>query len=202
MPSKTIVFDFGGVLIDWNPRHLYKKMFSSETEMEWFLENICTTEWNLKIDAGKPFAVSVAERSSQYPEWIDKIEAFHKRWPEMLGGEIPGTVEILEEILQKGHKVYGLTNWSAETFPIAQARYPSLRLMDGIVVSGEEKLIKPDPEIFRILLERYSLKPANCIFIDDNLHNIEASRKLGFEGIHFIDPDGLRDALSQAGVLQ
>lgn len=201
MPSKTIVFDFGGVLIDWNPRNLYKKIFSSETEMEWFLENICTTEWNLRIDAGKPFAVSVAERSSQYPEWTAEIEAFHKRWPEMLGGEIPGTVEILEEIIQKGYKVYGLTNWSAETFPIAQGRYPSLNLMDGIVVSGEEKLIKPDPEIFRVLLEKYNLNAENCIFIDDNLHNIEASRKLGFEAIHYKDPDGLRDALSWLGVL-
>lgn len=201
MPSKVIVFDFGGVLIDWNPRNLFKKMISSETEMEWFLENICTTEWNLRIDAGKPFAVSVAELSSQYPEWTAEIEAFHKQWPEMLGGEIPGTVEILEEIIQKGYKVYGLTNWSAETFPIAQGRYPSLNLMDGIVVSGEEKLIKPDPEIFRVLLEKYNLKAENCIFIDDNLHNIEASCKLGFEAIHFTDPDGLRDALSWLGVL-
>jgi 2-haloacid dehalogenase len=201
MNQKTIIFDFGGVLIDWNPRHVYHKIFKTEAETEWFLNNICTTEWNLSIDKGKPFAVAVKELCVVYPEWSKEIEAFHLRWEEMLGGEISGSVEILREIQDAGYPVYGLTNWSAETFPIAYERYKFLQTLDGIVVSGREKLLKPDSGIYNVLLERYGLKPEDCIFIDDNLHNIEAAARIGFEAIHFTSPSGLRDELQKFMIL-
>lgn len=201
MINKTIIFDFGGVLIDWNPRYLYRQLFTQETEMEWFLENICTPEWNLKIDCGKPFADSVKELSATHPHWEKEIAAFHHGWEKMLGGEIKESVEILEELQAAGYRIYGLTNWSAETFPIAFERFSFLQKLDGIVVSGTEKLVKPDPAIFEKLLERFNLEAENCLFIDDNLHNTEAAGKLGFETIHFTDPPLLRTELQKAGVL-
>jgi 2-haloacid dehalogenase len=201
MNQKTIIFDFGGVLIDWNPRHVYRKIFNTEAETEWFLENICTTEWNLSIDKGKPFAAAVKELCAVYPEWSEEIEAFHHRWAEMLGGEIHESVEILREIQAAGYPVYGLTNWSAETFPIAFEQYKFFQTLDGIVVSGREKLIKPDPLIFEVMLDRYNLRPEGCIFIDDNLHNILAADKLGFATIHFTSPPQLKRHLQQLGII-
>ncbi len=201
MISKTIIFDFGGVLIDWNPRYLYRQMFNQEAEMEWFLNNICTSEWNLKIDCGKPFADSVHELSTEHPGWAKEIAAFQHGWEQMLGGAIAPSVEILEELQAAGYKIYGLTNWSAETFPIAFERFRFLQTLDGIVVSGTEKLVKPDPAIFKVLLDRFNLEAESCLFIDDNLHNIAAAGKLGFETIHFTDPSGLRQDLQQSGVL-
>lgn len=201
MNKKAIIFDFGGVLIDWNPRHVYRKIFNTETETEWFLENICTSEWNLSIDKGKPFATAVKELCTVYPEWLKEIEAFYFRWEEMLGGEIPESVELLKEIQAAGLPVYGLTNWSAETFPIAYERYKFLRTLDGIIVSGRERLIKPDPLIFKVMIERFGLRPEDCIFIDDNLHNILAADKLGFETVHFTSPSQLKHQLQQSGIL-
>lgn len=202
MPEKTIIFDFGGVLIDWNPRYVYQQIFETEEETEWFLGNICTSEWNLTIDAGKPFATAVNELSEKHPGWFRQIEAFHLRWEEMLGGEISESVEILRDIQNSGYKVYGLTNWSAETFPIAFEKYKFLQTLDGIVVSGREKMIKPDPEIFKILLNRYQLQPGNCIFIDDNPENISVASKLGIEVIHFSNPSRLREDLVRSGILR
>lgn len=202
MNKKIIIFDFGGVLIDWNPRHVYRNIFNTEAETEWFLENICTTEWNLNIDKGKPFATAVNELCAVYPEWSKEIEAFHSQWEEMLGGEIPESVEILKEVQAAGLPVYGLTNWSAETFPIAYDRYEFLRTFNGIVVSGNEKLIKPDPLIFKVMIERYDLRPEDCIFIDDNLHNIMAADKLGFKTMHFTTPFSLRGDLIKSGILE
>lgn len=201
MISKTIVFDFGGVLVDWNPRYLYRKMFNQEAEMEWFLENICTSAWNLRIDCGKPFADSVQELSAAHPGWAREIAAFHYGWEQMLGGAIAASVKILEDLQTTGYKIYGLTNWSAETFPIAFERFKFLQTFDGIVVSGTEKLVKPDPAIFKVLLDRFKLEAENCLFIDDNLHNIAAADKLGFETIHFTDPPRLRLDLQQLGML-
>ena len=201
MPENAVVFDLGGVLIDWNPRYVYSKVFDTESATEWFLENICTPDWNLSIDAGKPFAIAVSELCTIHPEWTEQISAFHLRWEEMLGGEIVESVRILKEIQSKGYPVYGLTNWSAETFPIARNRYEFLETLDGIVVSGEEKLIKPDPAIFRILIDRFNLKAGNCIFIDDNPHNTAAAAELGFCTIGFSDPAQLRKDLCIAGIL-
>lgn len=200
MPAKTIIFDFGGVLVDWNPRYLYKKIFSSETEMEWFLSNVCTPEWNQAMDAGKPFAEGIAELCERFPGFKEQISAFYDRWPEMLGGEITAGVGVLSELKAGGYRLYGLTNWSAETIPVAYSRFDFLRKLDGIVVSGEEKVIKPDPEIFRILLKRYHLKPEDCIFIDDNQQNTEAADALGFETVLFSDATDLRNRLRSAKI--
>ena len=201
MAEQTIVFDFGGVLIDWNPRYLYRSVFEKEAEMEWFLEHICTSEWNLKIDAGKPFADSVRELSGIFPEWAHEIEAFHSGWEKMLGGEIMESVRILKEIQSRQYKVYGLTNWSAETFPVALNQFDFLQSLDGIVVSGAEKLVKPDPAIFHLLLGRYKLKAKDCVFIDDNINNVNVASSLGFDAIHFIGASQLRKALADRGII-
>lgn len=201
MTAKTIIFDFGGVLVDWNPRYLYKKIFSSETEMEWFLSNVCTPEWNQAMDAGKPFAEGIAELCQLFPGFKEQISAFYERWPEMLGGEITSGVRVLSELKAGGYRLYGLTNWSAETIPLAYSRFGFFQKLDGIVVSGEEKVIKPDPEIFRILLKRYHLKPEDCIFIDDNHENVTVANELSIDSIHFTDPDNLSDELRKRGVL-
>lgn len=182
---KDIIFDFGGVLVDWNPRHLYRKIFASQEEMEWFLANVCTNQWNSLQDAGRPFAQAVAELKEKYPKYASQIEDYYKRWDEMLGGEIKGTHDIVRALKAKGYKIYGLTNWSAETFPLARERFDVLREPDGIVVSGEEKLIKPDPAIYGRLLERFGLSASNTVFIDDSEANCAAARNLGMDAVHF-----------------
>jgi 2-haloacid dehalogenase len=199
--KKTIVFDFGGVLIDWNPRHLYKKMFQDKTEMEWFLKNVCTDEWNLMHDKGAKFAESIPVLQAQYPQYSKEIESYFSRWPEMVAGKIKGTVEILHELQAKGYTTYGLTNWSNETFSIVYHDFDFFRKLDGIVVSGDEKLLKPDPQIFEVLLKRFDLKPEACVFIDDNLRNCETAKAMGFITIPFISPENLRLALQKLEIL-
>lgn len=199
--KKTIVFDFGGVLIDWNPRHLYKKIFTDESEMEWFLGNVCTLHWNLKQDEGRPFAEGVTLLQGQYPQYTEQIDAYHKRWEEMLNGHIEETVQIMRNLKSAGYTILGLTNWSAETFPVALERFEFLHELDGIVVSGTEKLVKPDDTIFKLLLQRYNVKAEDCVFIDDNIYNVEAAHNLGFEAIHFSTPEALRHRLEELGVL-
>ena len=193
---KNIIFDFGGVLVDWNPRHLYRKIFSSEEEMEYFLTQICNGEWNAKQDAGRPFAQAVAELQKQYPQYAAQIAVYFDRWEEMLGGEIPGMADLVRTLKRKGYKLYGLSNWSAETFPVARAKYAVFDALDGMVVSGQEKCIKPFPKIYQILLSRYNLKAEDCIFIDDNIKNVEAARELGFSAIRFTSPQELKNELS------
>lgn len=199
--KKTIIFDFGGVLIDWDPRHLYKKIFADESEMEWFLGNVATLSWNLKQDEGRPFAEAVELLQAQYPQYHGHIQAYHTRWPEMLNGAIEESVQIMRELKQAGYTVYGLTNWSAETFPLALELFPFLQELDGIVVSGTEKLVKPGDAIFKLLLQRYNLKAEDCIFIDDNIYNVEAAHNLGLEAIHFSTPGELRERLRELGVI-
>ncbi|RFS19233.1 HAD family phosphatase [Chitinophaga silvatica] len=196
----TIVFDFGGVLIDWNPRHLYKNVFTSNQEMEQFLSDICNDEWNLQQDKGRSFSEGISLLKNKYPAHSKNIELFYSQWEEMLNGEISGTVEILKQ-LKSQYKVYGLTNWSSETFPIALEKFPFLGLFDGIVVSGDEKMIKPDQKFYQLLLERYNLNAANCVFIDDNIKNVNAALTLGFHALHFTNPDKLRSDLQMLDVI-
>jgi 2-haloacid dehalogenase len=199
---RIVIFDFGGVLVDWDPRHLYRKLFPGDPAgMERFLAEVCTSEWNLRQDAGRPFAVAVAELVGQFPAQADLIRAFQLRWDEMLAGPIDASVAILGEVKDAGHRLYGLTNWSHETFPVARARYRFFDWFDGIVVSGEERLIKPDPRLFARLLERYHIDPARAVFIDDNRPNVDAAAALGIHGIHFRSPAQLRDALATLGIL-
>lgn len=195
-----VVFDIGGVLIDWNPRHLFRKVFKSEEEMEWFLSNICTSEWNVQQDGGKLFSVATAELSAKYPEYSDKIAIYYGRWTEMLGGEIEDTVKILRELKSAGMPLYALSNWSHEAFPVAYQRYDFMKEFDGLVVSGYEKLIKPDHAIYRVLMERYSINPAESVYIDDNKANADAAGELGFHSIHFRSADQLRSDLRTLGL--
>lgn len=197
----TIVFDFGGVLIDWNPRHMYKTILDDEEKMEWFLKHICTDEWNLEQDRGRSLKSGTEILTTQFPEHKDLIEAFYGNWEQMLNGEIKETVEILYE-LKKKFKLYGLTNWSAETFPVALERFEFLKVFDGIVVSGDEKLIKPDKEIFDLLLKRYNLHAENCVFIDDNVRNIQAAANIGFHAIHFTSAETLKEKLIEMNLIK
>lgn len=199
--KKIIVFDFGGVLIDWDPRYFYRTVFSSKQEMEWFLKNVCNTPWNLRHDSGILFEDNWQDLAAQYPQYTRQIKQYYTGWPQMLNGEIPGSHTIVDELKAHGYTLYGLTNWSAQTFPIAYKRFEVLRKMDGIVVSGEEKCIKPDAEIFKRLLMRYQLQAADCIFIDDNADNIAAAKALGFDTIHFQNAPQLRRELHARCIL-
>ena len=193
----NLIFDFGGVLIDWDPHHLYDPYFGDRARAEWFLQNICTMEWNTQMDAGKPFSEGVAELSARFPEWAKEIGMFRSHWTKMVGGPIPGMLELVRELKAAGHGVYGLSNWSMETFPLICDDYPVLKLLDGMVVSGNEGVIKPDPEIYKLLLSRYSLQPADCIFIDDNPANVAAAQTLGILAIRFTSCSNLRTQLLQ-----
>ena len=200
MEITAIIFDFGGVLVDWNPRHLYRQVFGDDAAMEAFLAHIGWEEWNLQQDKGRSLVEATELLQRQFPEYHEKIQLFYGQWEKMLKGEIPENVALLQELKRK-YKVYGLTNWSAETFPIALERFPFFKLFDGIVVSGEEKLVKPDEEIFKLILKRYHLDPAATLFIDDNRHNIDTARRMGFSTIHVTEQTDLRHELQVSGLL-
>ena len=197
---KNIVFDFGGVLVDWNPRYLYDKYFGDEQQAQWFLDNICLYSWNLQMDGGKPFAEGVAELQAEYPEWAEAIGIYHTRWVEMMGGEVEGTADVLRRLKEKGYGIYGLTNWSAETFPLIRDTYPVFGEFDGIVVSGEEHLLKPNAAIYHCLFERYNLQPEESIFIDDNADNVAAAKAVGMESVRFTDAATLVQQLAEFGI--
>jgi 2-haloacid dehalogenase len=196
------IFDLGGVLIEWNPRHLYRKLFNgNEAAMEQFLATVCTTAWNERQDAGRSFAEGTRELLPQHADRLDLIEAFGKRFDEMILGAIDGSVALLAELRQRGVPVYAITNWSAETFPPQRERFPFLAWFEGIVVSGFEGVIKPDPRIFRILCERYRVAPESAVFIDDVARNAAAASATSIHGIHFRSPEQLRRELVAVGLL-
>ncbi len=201
-PPAAVVFDLGGVLIDWDPRHLYRQLFADEAGMEAFLAEVATAEWNEAQDAGRPWAEGIAALVDEHPERRDLIEAFHERWPEMLGGPIAGTVEVLADLRRAGTPVYALSNWSAETFPMARRRFPFLEWFDGVVISGDVGAVKPDPRMFEHLVAEHGLEPSTSIFIDDRADNVEAAIELGFSAIHFVDAADLRRALEDLGLLE
>jgi 2-haloacid dehalogenase len=200
MPSPTtIVFDIGNVLIGWDPRALYRKIFDDPERMEWFLSEVCHHEWNLEQDRGRLFAEAVAERTAAFPHLAEEIRAYDERWPETVTGPIEGTVRILQDVRAAGIPNYAITNFSSEKFAVAQRMFPFLAGFDGIVVSGDEKLVKPDPAIYRVLLDRYGLHAGDCIFIDDSLANVEAARFVGMKAHHFTGPEALAEELSRQG---
>ncbi|MGD9169464.1 MAG: HAD family phosphatase [Candidatus Thiodiazotropha sp.] len=180
---KNIIFDFGGVLIDWNPRYLYRDLFDNENEMEYFLEHVCSHTWNEEQDAGRPLSQATSALQKEFPEHEKMIQHYYDDWEKMLNGGIDKNIELLYQLKNK-YRVFGLTNWSAETFPIAQEKFPFLIEFEGIVVSGIEKVKKPDQAIFTLLLDRYQLKANESLFIDDNPQNISAAKIIGFETIH------------------
>lgn len=199
---KNIVFDFGGVLVDWNPHHLYDKYFGSREKAEWFLNNICLYSWNLQMDGGKPFAEGVAELQAEHPEWSEAIAIYHTRWIEMMNGEIEGMASVIRRLKMAGYGVYGLTNWSAETFPMVRDTYPVFQEFDGIVVSGEEHLLKPDAAIYKCLLERYDLQAEESLFVDDNADNVAGARNVGMKAIQFTSAVELERELKDVFGLQ
>jgi 2-haloacid dehalogenase len=201
--SRTVaIFDLGGVLLDWNPRHLYRKLFvGDEAGMEDFLASVCTAEWNLRQDAGRTFAEATEALMPQHADKRELIEAWGKRFEEMIPGPIDGTVEILRELKARAVPVYAITNWSAETFAPQRARFAFLDWFDGIVVSGQEGVIKPDRRIFEILLTRHGVAPRDAVFIDDVAANAAAAAALGIHGIHFRSPEQLREDLAACGLL-
>ena len=201
MTRRIVVFDLGGVLLDWNPRHLYRKLFDDQPSMEAFLANVCTPAWNERQDAGRPFAEAVAELAPRHPDKLPLINAWRDRFGEMISGPIDDTVEILRELKSRDVPVYALTNWSAETFPGQRPRFAFFDWFDGIVVSGAEGCMKPDARIFRILLDRYGLVAQDIVFVDDNPGNAAAATALGMHGIHFRSPATLRDELATLGLL-
>jgi len=196
-----VVFDLGGVLIDWNPRHLYRRLIADGDEMEGFLAEICPQSWNERQDAGTPLAQATAERIDRFPGRAELIRAYYGRWEEMLGGPIAATVALLEALHRRGIPLFALTNWSAELFPIARRRFAFLERFRGIVVSGEKGLIKPDPAIFVRLLARYRLDAASTLFIDDNPANVEAAARLGFAALQYTDPFRLAGDLVSYGLI-
>ena len=197
----TATFDLGGVLIDWNPRYLYQQLFDDDDEMERFLAEVTTQEWNAAQDAGRSWADAVEVLTAEFPDHRDLIEAYHTRWPEMLGDAIHGTVRILDELRGRGVRLFALSNWSAETFPVALERYPFLGWFDGIVISGEVKAAKPDVRIFQALIDRHEIEPPVTVFVDDNEPNVTAAAAMGFIALRFHDPDRLRDDLERLGLL-
>ena len=197
---KNIIFDFGGVLVDWNPAYLYRNEFESESEMNYFLENICTPEWNIKQDEGRTLAEATETLQKEYPEHKEMIGLFYGRWEEMLKGDIKENVSVLKKLKEK-YPLYGLTNWSSELIDIAYKRFDFFKLFDGIVVSGDEKLIKPDPKLYDVLLNRYNIQANESLFIDDNEQNIVTARKMGFHTIHFIEGVDLEKEIKEMGLL-
>lgn len=199
---KNIIFDLGGVLIDWNPNYVFKDVFKDDEKLAWFYREICTMDWNENQDAGYPLKKATEERIALFPQYEDWIRMYYGRWEEMLGESIQGTVDLLKQCVDSpALKVVALTNWSAETFPIALKKFDFLQWFEGIVVSGEEMTRKPFPDIYQTTLKRFDLKPEQSLFIDDNKRNIEAAKALGIHCIHFSSPQQLEKELKKLNVL-
>ena len=198
----TVIFDLGNVLIGWDPRRLYRQLIEDEAQMEWFLRDVCNSEWNEQQDAGRPWTEGTALLRARFPEHAELIDAYHLRWKETLVGPIEGSVAVLAELKAHGVRLLALTNWSQETFPFALQLYPFLQWFEGIVVSGEERLVKPDPRIYQRLLQRYVVDPANALYIDDSARNVVAAEALGMHGWRFRDSAGLREHLVELGLLE
>ena len=201
-PPDTVIFDLGGVLIDWNPRHLYRRLFNDDVAMERFLAEVCSPAWNEQQDAGRPWQEAIALLCARFPSQASLIHAYRERWEEMLGGPLYDTVAILDALRERGVRLYALTNWSHDTFVVARQRYAFLRWFQDIVVSGTEGLIKPDPAIFQLLLRRGGIDPARAIYIDDTSRHVEAAKALGMRALLFQDASTLHRELSSLGLLE
>ncbi len=196
----TVVFDVGNVLIRWDPNRLYARLFPDPAKRDWFLETICTEDWNREMDRGRPFAEGIAELVARHPEWEAEIRAWDENWHEMVPGEIPGTVAILERLRALGVPDYSITNFSREKFAEARERFPFLKGFRDTVVSAHEKLLKPDPAIYRVLLERNRLDPAACLFVDDSAANVAGARAVGMAAVVFTTPERFAADLTAHGI--
>lgn len=194
------VFDLGGVFVDWNPMYLFRKLFKTEEEAQWFQDNICTKDWNLEFDAGDIYAEGVAKLVTRYPRYWREIMAYDRRWRETFGDFIEGTIDIHNELIAAEVPTFAITNFSWEKWMSCLGTWPFLEKFDGVIVSGLERLVKPDPRIYRLFCERYGLAPQSCVFIDDSEPNIVAARKFGMHGIVFTSPEQLRAELIGYGL--
>lgn len=189
---KNIVFDYGSVLVDWDPHYLYEPYFGSKEKADWFLTEICPYSWNILTDAELSFPEAIAQRVALFPEWKKEIEMYYEQWIKMVNPEpIPGMTEYVRELKERGYKTYGLTNWNKDTFALVRHKFEVFDILDGMVVSGEEGIKKPNPAFFRILLERFGLKAEESVFIDDNEKNVEAARALGMSALVFTKKEDL-----------
>lgn len=195
-----MIFDFGGVLIDWNPRYLFRSLFEDESQMEFFLTNICNGSWNLQQDKGRPFAEGVKLLQERFPKYKILIQTYYDKWETMIKSEIPENVNLMFRLKRK-YKIFGLTNWSAETFPILLKKFPLFKEFDGIVVSGIEKMAKPNKDIYHVLLDRYQLQPSQSVFIDDTIDNIYTAKELGFHTIHHNNMKSLENRLIEMNII-
>jgi 2-haloacid dehalogenase len=194
----TIIFDLGGVLIDWNPEYVFRDVIPDAERRQFFFQNICTHDWNIEQDAGRSLTDATELLVRQWPDWEAEIRTYYDRWADMLGGPIQPTVELFRELRDSGkYRLLALTNWSAETFPVALERYEFLHWFEGIVVSGTERTRKPFADIYQILLDRYDVEPSTAVFIDDALPNVKGAEAVGIHAIHFQSADQLRAALAQ-----
>ena len=201
-PIKAIIFDFGGVLLNWDPRNLYQRFFPGQPQaMDDFLAEIDFYEWNDHQDKGRPFAEGIAELSAQFPQHAHLIQAYYDNWEDSITGANSGTVEILQTLKERGYPLFGLSNWSAETYPRARNKYRFFDMLDDIVLSGEVKLNKPDPAIFNLLLNKIGYSAPECVLIDDSQANVEAAKELGFHTVHFKSPEQLRVELQKYRLL-
>lgn len=202
MSSKptTVVFDVGNVLLRWDPRNLYRTIFDDEAQMEWFLSNVCTSPWNLEQDRGRDWEEAVILLAKDYPDHEPAIRAFHERWEETVSGVIDENVALLARLRDAGVPNYCITNFSSPKFTLSKQRYPFLNGFDGTIVSGDERVLKPEPEIYNLLLSRYGLTAEDCIFIDDSKANVEGARAVGMHAIHFAEPMDLAAELRRYGI--
>ena len=192
---KNVIFDFGNVLVQWHPEKVYAEHFGDEARAWWFLRHVCDAAWRNRIDAGESTAACIEELKDNQPEYAEAIELYRSRWREMLTDEVPGMRVVINDLRNRGHEIYGLTNWSMETFPAARERFGILQMIDRYVVSGAERLIKPDHRLFLVLLDRYGLNAGECVFVDDNPDNVAAAETLGMNGIVFTGAEALRKQL-------
>ena len=198
---KNVIFDFGNVLVKWEPERVYGEYFGDDAKAWWFLRHVADNQWRGRIDAGESTADCIAVLSQQYPEYSEAIALYDSRYFDMLTGEVPGMRDVLSDIMRRGCQVYGLTNWSMETFPEARRRFGILQMIDRYVVSGAEHIIKPDPRLFQVLLDRYSLSAEECLFVDDNADNVSSAKALGMHGIVFTCARDLRRQFYNIGIL-
>lgn len=200
-PPSTVVFDLGGVLVDWDPRYLFRQLLPDDAAVEAFLADVCSPEWNAAQDAGRSWAEAVREASERFPEHAELVAAYDERWWETIGGQIDGTVEVLDELRQRDVGLYAITNWSAEKFDLTFPRFDWLAWFDGIVVSGYERIVKPDPRIFQLLVDRHGVDPRAAVYVDDVPANVDAARAIGMTGLVFTTTEQLRADLGELGLV-
>ena len=201
MKIEHIIFDLGNVVVGWNPRGLYAQAFPDPAKLDWFFPNVCTDAWNVKMDAGKSFDISIAEKQKEFPEYAEQIAWWKTRWPEMITGEIAGTVAIINQLHARGASLFALSNWSAETFPYARKNFTSMAKFKNIVLSGEEKMIKPQRELYELAAKRWNVDPASLLFIDDSQKNVAGAMAAGWNAVQFTSPEALASELTARGLL-